>query len=130
MTRSPPRSSRIVEHRAPKTFVRSGPALPAARALGGRSAPYTRHGCHVARSGVPAWRSVLDSRKARAGPGFSRLRDQSGRRAILYHGCADPRARHGGVARLDADDEGDAIVDEVWQGGDVAGLTMGCGRTP
>ena len=44
-----------------------------------------------------------------------------GRRAILYHVLGDPRACHGGVARLDADDEGELIIHGSSQRGSGAG---------
>lgn len=43
------------------------------------------------------------------------------RRALLYHGLADPRACHGGVARLDADNEGELIAHGTSQDGFGAG---------
>ena len=125
----PARIPAPVEHRAPKTFVRSGPVSPAANAKRGDSAPYTGHRARVGRSDVlakrpfPAPAPMLFSR-------YGRFRDQSAFRAILYHGRTEPRAYHGRVAPLDADDEGDTIADGIWHGSAVACLTMGCGRNP
>lgn len=108
------RFSRPVEHRAPDWYVRIGPVCSTTLSPRSSSAAY---------SGCKAHREPPDALVGHPAPVSCRVRavlvfiwrprDRFGRRAILYHGRVDPRACYGGVARIDADDEGELITDGI-----------------
>lgn len=104
----PAQITSAVEYRAPKTFVRSSPVSPARLVCRVGGAPYIGQILRNGPCDILASRSASVFCRARVIRRIGRPRDHCGRHAILYHGWTDPRARHGGVAKLNAD-EGEAI---------------------